>query len=502
MFDLENFLMMIKTALISFLTGSINIRLLASYIRTRGYETICIFCPGKIDTESLDVLIRFLKVQNIYLVGISLVTDDYRSAVLLTGEIKKLLNIPVIWGGAHVNVKPEESLQHADMICLGEGEEALLDLVKNYSEGKFDLSIKNVWFRTEDGIVRNELRNLEENLDKYPFPDFDLTTQFVMNEKGFESLAEKHLLGEYSIMTSRGCPYSCHYCYNSYRRKQFEGKGKYLRKRSIENIIDELVIATTNFKSLRIINFWDDSFVTRSIEEFDKFKDLYKAKVDLPFFALIEPMAFDYQKIAILKEAGLSGLQVGIQSGSERVNRAVYNRPVSNNKVFKIAAFINKIGIDVKYDIIFNNPYETPEDVADTAKLLLEFPRPFVLQGYNLIFYPETVLTERALHDNHILVKSDANDFSTIQSKTDSPLATLGNSEVSNRFFMINYTSDEKKYYNSVISLIASMYVPKVIIKYFASSDGTFKIFMLKIFISLYAFVAGIKHKVNRISSG
>jgi radical SAM superfamily enzyme YgiQ (UPF0313 family) len=489
---------MSHVALISFLTNSINTRSLSSYLKKNGHDVICFFCPVAFNQKNLNELTDLLKTNDIGLVGISLVTDDYCSAVLVTGEIKRKLNVPVIWGGAHVNVKPEECLQHADMICLGEGEEALLDLVENNSEGEFDMSTKNVWLNTENGIVRNELRNLEENLDKYPFPDFDLTTQFVMNEKGFENLTEEHFNGEYSIMTSRGCPYSCHYCYNSYRRKQYKGKGKYLRKRSIENIIDELVIATTNFKNLRIINFWDDSFVTRSIEEFAKFKDLYKARVRLPFFALIEPMAFDYNKIAILKEAGLSGLQVGIQSGSQRVNKLVYNRPVLNKKILEIANFINKIGINVKYDIIFNNPYEISEDVADTVKLLLKFPRPFILQGYNLIFYPETVLTDKALHDNYILNKSGTNDFSTIQSKNDSPLATFGNSAVSNRFFLINYRSDEKKYYNSLISLIASMHVPKAIIKFFARSEYTYKRSMLKIFIAIYTFVAGLKHKVNR----
>lgn len=489
---------MSHVALISFLTNSINTRSLSSYLKQNGHEVICLFCPVAFNQSNLNELTDILKTNDIGLIGISLVTDDYRSAVLVTGEIKKNLKIPVIWGGAHVNVKPEECLQHADMICLGEGEEALLDLVKNYSEGEFNLSTKNIWFNTENGIVRNELRNLEENLDKYPYPDFNLVTQFVMSEKGFENLTEGHFNGEYSIMASRGCPYSCHYCYNSYRRKQFEGKGKYLRKRSIESIVDELVTAKINFKSIRKINFWDDSFVTRNILEFAKFKDLYKAKIDLPFFALIEPMAFDYKKIAILNAAGLRGLQVGIQSGSERVNSTVYNRHVSNNKVLEIAFFINKLGIDVTYDIIFNNPYETIEDVADTVKLLLKLPRPFILQGYNLIFYPETFLTDKALHDNYIMNKSGNNDFSTIQSKNDSPLATFGSSAVSNRFFLINYRSDEKKYYNSLISLIASMHVPKAIIKYFASSELAYKRSMLKKFIAIYTFVAGLKHKASR----
>lgn len=486
-----------KIGLISFLKSSLNIRALSSYLKQKKFDVTCFYCTSEFNKLNLSELVRLLAERRIDIVGLTLVTDNYRSAVTVTEEVKQKYPLPIIWGGPHPNVKPDECLQRADMICLGEGEEALFDLVKTYSAGKFDVSTKNIWFKTENAIIKNELRNLEENLDKYPFPDVDLTTQFVMNEKGFEKLTEEHFNGKYSIITSRGCPYSCHYCYNSYRRKQFEGKGMYLRKRSIESIIDELVIAKTNFKNLRKIHFWDDSFVTRSIEDFDKFKDLYKAKVNLPFFALIEPMAFDYQKIAILKESGLTGLQVGIQSGSERVNRTVYNRPVSNDKVLEISHFMNKLGIDVKYDIIFNNPYETPEDVSDTAKLLLEFPRPFVLQGYNLIFYPETVLTERALHDNHILVKSDVNDFSTIQDKTDSPLATWGKSKVSDRFFRINYTSDEKKYYNSVISMIAHMQIPKLIIKYFARSETTFKRFMLKRFIVLYGLLASTKRKIK-----
>ena len=395
-------------------------------------------------------------------------------------------------------MKPDECLQYADMICLGEGEEALLDLVRNYSEGKFDLSTKNIWFKTDNGIVQNELRNLEENLDKYPFPDFDLTTQFVMNEKGFESLAEKHFHGEYSIMTSRGCPYSCNYCYNSYRRKQFEGKGKYLRKRSVENIIDELITATTYFKSLRKINFWDDSFVTRSVEEIYKFRDLYTARVGLPFFALIEPMAFDFKKVEILKESGLKKLQIGIQSGSEQVNKKIYNRQVSNRKVIDIASFVKKMDIDATYDIIFNNPYETPDDVAETARLLLKFPKPISVQGYNLIFYPGTATTELALHDNHISMKTSGVDFSTIQGTANSPTSTLGNSEVSSRFYEIKYSSHEKTYFNSVISLISSKYIPKWLTGYFARSERPFKRTLLKAFIKMYASAAGLKRSVTK----
>ncbi len=489
---------MSHVALISFLVNSINTRSLSSYLKANGHETTCYFCPVAFNEYNVKELIISLRKKKTSLVGISLVTDDYYSAVVVTKAIKKALGIPVIWGGAHVNIRPEECLRHADMVCRGEGEDALLELVQRMSlHGKIDSTIKNIWFKAENGIIRNELRNLEENLDKYPFPDFDLDSQYVIGDKGCTTLNEEHLKGEYSIMTSRGCPYSCRYCYNNYRRQHYDGKGKYLRVRSIESVIDELSQAKKIFKNLTRINFWDDSFVARSVQDFERFKDFYKKRIDLPFFALIEPMAFNEDKIEMLKDCGLSNLQVGIQTGSERVNKEVYNRPVSNKKVLAVAESIKKMGIGAVYDLIFNNPYETKNDIQETIELLLQFPRPFSLQGYNLIFYPGTAITERALLDGHISLKPEVDDFTTIEGKEDSPIAMRGSASVSSRFYEINYTSREKEYLNTVISLMAFTHVPLMIVRFFGNSETPLKAILIKAFVRLYTLAARIKYALT-----
>ena len=489
---------MIRIALISFLNNSINTRSLSSYLKKNGYEVICFFCSGSFNTNNLNELTALIKAENISLVGVSLVTDDYYSSITVTKAIKEKLHLPVIWGGAHVNVKPDECLRHADMICLGEGEEALLELVKSYDAGKFDFSIKNIWFTTNHGIVQNEVRNSEENLDKYPFPDFDLTRQMVMTENGFENLTEKHFNGEYSIMTSRGCPYSCHYCYNSYRRRQYKGKGKYLRKRSVENVIEELVQAKKTFSSLAMINFWDDSFIARNMADFILFQKLYKEKINLPFFALVEPMAFDYDKIKILRDSGLAALQLGIQTGSEEINREVYNRRVSNQRVVEVAEQIRELGINVIYDVIFNNPYEEAADVAQTVNLFLQFPVPVSLQGFNLIFYPGTEITDRALKDGYISIKEEAEDYSTIEGETDSPTSMRGKSLISDRFYRIHYTSEKKEYWNTVLSLFALLHVPHSLIRFFGMSETCLKKFLLANFVRLYTIAHTLKSAVKK----
>ena len=121
-------------ALVSFLVNSLNTRLLSSYMKENGYEATCIFCEETFNEHNLKELVEIIHRENISLVGVSFVTDDYKSAVIVTEEIKEKVGIPVIWGGAHVNVRPEESLNYADMICLGEGEDALKELVRNISE--------------------------------------------------------------------------------------------------------------------------------------------------------------------------------------------------------------------------------------------------------------------------------------------------------------------------------------------------------------------------------
>jgi anaerobic magnesium-protoporphyrin IX monomethyl ester cyclase len=488
--------MMIRTALISFLVNSINTRTLSAYLKANGCPVVCVFWAASLNSANLDKLVNLLRAQQIDLVGLSLVTDDYRSAVIVTQAVKTRLGLPVIWGGAHPNVRPEESLRHADMICLGEGEEALLELVQAMSRQTEPLeTISNIWFRTPDGIGKNELRFLEEDLDRYPFPDFDFHTQYVLTDAGLENLGEAHLRGAYSIMTSRGCPYSCRYCYNNYRRQHYQGKGKYLRARSIENVVAELAQAKATFKNLKLINFWDDSFVSRPMRDFGVFKTRYIAEVNLPFFALIEPMAFNREKIAALKECGLSKLQIGIQTGSERVNREIYGRRVTNRETLEMAHYLHDLGLEVIYDLIFNNPYETPEDVHQTINLLLQFRRPFSVQGYNLIFYPETEITERALKDGYLSPKPEAEeDFSTIENRHDSPMAMEGKGTVSSRFYNVHFDTCDKEYLNAVISMMAFRQLPPRFIQFFSRSESPAKRLMLKSSIRLLTWAARAKN--------
>lgn len=485
---------MTHALLVSFLVNSINTRLLAGYVKQKGHAATCLYCPQKPTPSDLSALSGFLAEKTVDLVGLSLVTDDYPAAVTVTKAIRDVFRGPMLWGGAHANVKPEECLEHADIVCLGEGEEALLELMDSLGRDPDpDIRIRNLWFNSPDGILKNDLRPLEEDLDRYPYPDSDLRHQFVLRDGGVLPMLGEPPPVEYSIITSRGCPYNCHYCYNSYRRSQYAGKGRYLRKRSIDNVIGELKGAKNRNPGLRKINFWDDSFVARPIEEFERFRDLYREHVGLPFFALIEPMVFHADKMKILKDCGLCALQVGIQTGSETVNRSIYNRNITNERVLDVARQIRELDVAVVYDVIFNNPYESEEDVAQTVRLLSQFPRPCSIQGFNLIFYPGTRMTENAIRDGYITPCVHKDETHTIEGAKDSPIANRGKSILSNRFYQTHYTPEGKEYWHKVLSLLGHTYPCPVLIRYFARSKSWLKEALLDMYIGLYA----LAHRVR-----
>ena len=474
---------MMKVLLISFSSMAINVRCLSSCLKERGYKTYLAFCLSDFNKTNSSKFIKLINSLNIKLIGISLVTDDFKNAKYITTEIKKELALPVIWGGAHPTIASLECLKYADMVCVGEGEEALLELCDKMNRKVNYFSVQNIWFKKEEKIIRNELRHLVENLDKYFFPDYGFETHYIVIKEGYEKFDEKSLDGKYNIMTSRGCPFSCSYCYNNYRRKMYAHKGKYLRQRSINNILDELKLAKKKFKSINIINFWDDNFLMRNINDIKEFSEYYEKEINIPFFCLANPSYISEEKIKLLKKCGIAEIQVGIQTGSENINKNIYNRSIPNSIILDLAKLLRKYNIKVGYDIIFNNPYETRDDLIDTIELLLKFPKPFKLRGYNLIFYPGSEITEKAIKDNYILVNTNPDETSTIEAAVDSPLRSFDKVALSSRLYQPNFSIGEKRYLNSIIGLIP--YYPKFLIKSLMHNENRLAKTLLKSLINL-----------------
>ena len=185
------------------------------------------------------------------LVGFSAMTINLNLTRSLAGIVKESTNTPVIFGGVHPTLGPEETINmpEVDMICVGEGEEAVVELV-NKMEAKQDFTrTKSIWVKNNGRVCRNPIMPLDNNIDEIPFPDRDVfPPEFYRAE----------LTGA-NLMTGRGCPYPCTFCQNKAFLEMYKGHGSFIRYRSFENIFQEIEELIDKYKAERFY-FSDETF--------------------------------------------------------------------------------------------------------------------------------------------------------------------------------------------------------------------------------------------------
>jgi anaerobic magnesium-protoporphyrin IX monomethyl ester cyclase len=356
-------------------------------------------------------LSAFLREKRFDLIGISVGTVYYNVACQVTQIIRE--NLPdafVVWGGIHATAAPDECLQNCDAVCIGEGEEPFLEFVQRFESKKID-DIKNIYVNTESGIKKNELRELVEDLDSRPFPEIDWENTYYafpgqdkvlpLSKDIFKKYSPKQG-SMYDIMASRGCPLSCTYCCNSIFQKLYRGKGKLLRFRSVDHVIEELKHVICNYPSVKIFDFQDDAFGSAPESYLKEFSEKYLAHINKPFHIRFIPTMVNENKIALLKKAGLVSAVIGLQS-SDRVNRIIYRRPTTRESFLSAAKLLHKYNIAGRYDVIIDNPYEEENDLLEVIRTLEEVPKPYKLNIFSLLFLPFTELTLKAISDGFYL---------------------------------------------------------------------------------------------------
>lgn len=476
-------------------TSAIGARSLSAYLKRAGHHVRLIFlvnagaktaaghklCPEYV-VEQVEELCR-----SSHLVGLSFLTSGFHRAAQLTERLKRTLSVPFVWGGIHATSEPEHCLKFADIIVLGEGEEATLELVECLEAGQDFRDVPNLCFKKDGRIIKNPMRPLIPHLDEMPFIDYEVgADHFVLveNQKGFRSLDKSLLLqfitpirprldmGEkaiYTTMASRGCIHRCNYCFHSVYHAMYP-KQKYYRKRSPENIVNELSQFIQAYDFQGIIWFADDCFTTPSTQDIFKFSELYKEKIGLPFFCLGSPTTLREKKLRYLTEAGLQYFEYGIQTGSQRTKK-VFNRPFSREQIINECKLINtfkdKIALPF-YDFILDNPWENVEDQLETLDLIMQIPKPYHLALASFRYFPGSCIYEEAKKQGIISAESK-------------------------EIYVGEFTQLHSSYLNFLIILHGNYNVPQKVVK-FLSDPKLIKIFNKKIFQHFYAVVVKLAH--------
>jgi len=444
-----------KIILIAFYdVDSFGTRILHHFLSNAGYSVKAIFfkrlsTSQSATPEEMGLLLKFLREQNPDLIGISLRSSFFQLGIQVTKLIKENTDATVIWGGTHPTISPEDSIQIADMVCVGEGEAAIVEVADCLKNGILPLKVRNIWVNDGKGIVKNPVRP-PIDVNAVLFPDWKNTNKYFIDDNKLYDDCDPELTiykkKYYPIMASRGCPYSCTYCCNNVLKKIYPSN--YIRKRSISNLMEELTLAKEKHPHLEMIQFSDDMMVTdeKWLEDFVK---EYKKNIALPFKCQFIPIYVKEPVISALKAGGMSKVVTGIQSGSERVRKEIFKRSYTNDRIITNAILFKKYKLDIDYDFIVNNPFETYEETKMTLNLLCKLPTPFNLRLYSLAYFPHTELTQLAL-DNGVIRVGDVE----------------GSSEKSLEWRLVfdSTNNKEKMVYNNLIALTAVDFVPRRLI--------------------------------------
>lgn len=357
--------------------------------------------PCRVTTREMDFLFNTIADLRPDLVGIPLTSNLTHIGEFLTRCIRAELGLPVIWGGIDPTLHPEKAIEFADFVCIGEGEYAVADLLDAMAGGRREPTIDGIWTRRGDGSVsRGAMRPLIQDLDALPYFDWDPDTEFyiIADETGPGFMPPHHTNVHYEVpvMTQRGCPFACSYCCSSLIKTRYPGQ-RYMRRRSVENVIGELHSLRRRFPEVQRFLFHDDLF-TVNPKWIDAFCEAYSREIGLPFWVFTHPLCCTRRMLEPLKKAGLAEARMGIQSGSGRVLRQCYNRRGSPEQILQAARLIRDLGLDLTIDLIACNPMETEEDHRATMDLLFRLPRPFRISAVNpLCFFDGLPVTEKAL---------------------------------------------------------------------------------------------------------
>ena len=343
---------------------------LAAYLRQHGHTVTALRVPPEQDAETFAQRVIEIDPQ---LIGISLTTRQWLRARDLMGSLRLQTQFPVVAGGLHATFSPEHVLEHPgfDFVCLGEGEDALLELVQRLESGGPTDNIRNIQI---PGGPRPELRPPIESLDNLPFLARDL-----LNEQ----------YGVVHISTQRGCPFPCTYCAARQYHDLYGTANNYGRRRSVSSVMDELAeIQRTGL--LNYVIFLDDTF-TIFPTWVTEFCEIYTKRFHIPYSVHARADTVSPEMIRQLAESGCRHIVYGVESGSLRVRREIMHRPITNERMVETFQLTREAGIIVTANYMLGLPTETREDLEQTL-LLHEQLQPDDFGYFVLYPYPGTRL--------------------------------------------------------------------------------------------------------------
>ncbi len=358
-----------------------GISYISSFLREHRHHTKLIVLSSILGRKNYGIVDRYLRKFYPELICFTAVSSEYRFICGIAKYIKNHYpDIYLLIGGPHVSLNPQEVLSDKfDALCIGEGENPTLELVSQLEKGMLPSGIPNLWIKRDSQLEKNSPRPFLQYLDSLPFPDWEMWQEWIPEGSG----------SVFPVLLGRGCPFECTYCCNHALKKI--SSGTYVRFRSAENIIEEIREIITKYPIVETIYLEVETIGINkawAIQLCSKLQCLNAALSKPLCFGVnlrVTPNMELESLFAELKKANFSFINIGLESGSERVRREILHRHYSNEDVINAVSLARKYGLKVHLYNMIGVPGETLADFKETVRINRICQPDF---HYTSIFYP------------------------------------------------------------------------------------------------------------------
>lgn len=323
------------------------------------------------------------------IIAYSAMTSDLHLFVKADMKIKKLIKkkrILRIMGGAHPTYDQEVLREMSlDAICIGEGDYAISEIAKRFSDNQSFSGIKNVL--SEGDNPESIKKILVSDLDDLPFIDRDIY---------YNAVPVYRSIGMKVFITGRGCPYSCSYCHNHAFKESFGGCGNILRRHSPKYVIDEIKYVLKNYLPIKMVRFADDTFAHTIDDWLIEFTRRYKKEIKLPFYCLMRSNAFTEEMAKLLKSAKCVSVGMAVECGDTATRNDILKRNLTDEQITNSFKYARKYRIRTWGNTLLAIPGTRYEDDFNsflfTKKLKLDVPTFGIVS-----LFPKTELAKYAM---------------------------------------------------------------------------------------------------------
>jgi radical SAM superfamily enzyme YgiQ (UPF0313 family) len=363
----------------------LGILYIASFLNSRQRHRVSVL---DMDAEKMNLvdLEKIINKKNPDIIGIYTTTFNLIDVFLMIQKIKEInSNIHIVLGGPHVNIYPAETMlnDNVDYIVLGEGEIVFSDLL-DALEKKIDLGrIKGLVYRNGGEITKILPSEPVQGLDNLPFPDRTMTKFRLYHNILTDNFPST------SILTSRGCPYRCIFCY----RPEWQ---KIIRFRSIDNVIAE--IEECIFLGIKDILFYDEIFTFNKQRTFELCDMIIERRLKIHWSIRTRVDKVELGVLKKLKEAGCRIVQFGVESGDPKI-LSIFNKGISIAQIKEAFSLAKKVGIQTVAYFMIGAPAEKVENILNTIRFAKQLDADYAHFSITMP-YPDTILYEMGLRSN------------------------------------------------------------------------------------------------------